>query len=226
MNCIRLSIVMEGRKADMSMPIRVAIVDDHPGVRAGIKNLLAAETDIQVVGEGANGIEAIRLAEQEKPDILLLDVEIPIMRGDEVTEQLHKRLPEVKVLAVSSYDDPMYIQGMLESGAVGYITKEEVPGLLLEALHSILQDKVKWISPHSASKISRITLEDNNYSGQELDILRTMVLGKPINEIMQTLNIDEATLNDAIQKLMAKFNVTSKIELVRAARCLLSTNSA
>ncbi len=210
----------------MRMPMRVAIVDDHPGVRAGIKSLLAVEKDIQMVGEGANGLEAIQIAEQEKPDILLLDVEIPIIRGEEVTRRLHEKLPEVKVLAVSSYDDPMYIQGMLESGAVGYITKEEVPQLLIGAIHSILEDKVIWISPHSASRISRITLEDNNYTGREIDILRTMVLGKPIDEILHSLNIDEATLNDSLKTLMLKFKVTTQIELVRAARCLLSTNSS
>ncbi len=208
----------------MGLPIRVAIVDDHPGVRLGILNILAVEQDVQVVGEGANGPEAIQLAEHEKPDILLLDVEIPIIRGDEVTRRLRMILPNVKVLAVSSYDDPMYIQGMLENGAVGYITKEEVPQLLVTALHSIVQDHVIWISPQSASKISRITLEDKNYTGLELDILRTMVMGKTNEEILETLRIDEGSLTLHIRELMEKFEVTSRDELIQAARCLLSVN--
>ena len=162
----------------MTLPIRVGIVDDHPGVRVGIRNMLTDAEDIAVVGEGDNGVEAIQIAEQVKPDILLLDVELPILRGDVVVKRLRETNPEVKVLAVSTYDDPMYIQGMLENGAVGYITKEEVPELLITALHSIMHDQVKWISPKTASKISKITLEHNDFTGSELDILRLLILGK------------------------------------------------
>ncbi len=133
-----------------NQPIRVVIVDDHAGVRAGIRNLLLSAQDMIVVGEGANGAEAIQLAETEKPDVMLLDVELPILRGDEVVRRIRSSQPEVKVLAVSSHDDRLFIQGMLENGAAGYITKDEAPNLLIEAIYSVLTSEKRWISPHVA----------------------------------------------------------------------------
>lgn len=131
----------------MMGPIRIVIVDDHPGVRAGIKRLLGDEEDIKIVGEGADGVEAIQLANSLSPDIMLLDVEMPVMRGEEVAKRLRVSKPDIKILAVSSYNDRSYIQGMLESGAIGYITKDEAPNLLREAIVSIFQGGEIWISP-------------------------------------------------------------------------------
>jgi len=134
-------------------PIKVVIVDDHAGVRAGIRNLLLTAKDVIVVGEGVNGVEAVQLAETEKPDVMLLDVELPILRGDEVVKRIHRSQPKVKVLAVSSYNDRLYIQGMLENGAAGYIIKDEAPNLLLEAIHSVFTSNQRWLSPLAARSI-------------------------------------------------------------------------
>jgi DNA-binding NarL/FixJ family response regulator len=112
-------------------PIRIAIIDDHMGVRAGIKSLFNKEKDIVVVGEGATGIDALQLAIAKKPDILLLDVELPLLKGYEVVKRISEMELEIQVLAVSSHDDLYHIFGMLENGAAGYITKDEVPKLLL-----------------------------------------------------------------------------------------------
>src|SRR5919198_1344379 len=114
-----------GRRMDTK--IRVLIVDDHSGVRRGIKNLLQSATDMVIVGEGGNAAEAIELAAMKKPDILLLDIELPDQRGDAVMRHIHNTQPNMKVLAVSSYSDRDYILGMLENGASGYITKDEAP---------------------------------------------------------------------------------------------------
>ena len=118
-------------------PIRVLIVDDHSGVRRGIKNLLQAAKDMIVVGEGGNGAEAIELATTRNPDILLLDIELPDQRGDAVMRHIHNVQPDMKVLAVSSYSDRDYILGMLENGASGYITKDEAPMMLLDAIRTM-----------------------------------------------------------------------------------------
>ena len=128
-----------GRRTLMSQePIRVLIVDDHSGVRRGIRNLLQAAKDMIIVGEGGNGAEAIELAATRNPDILLLDIELPDQRGDAVMRHIHKVQPNMKVLAVSSYSDRDYILGMLENGASGYITKDEAPMMLLDAIRSII----------------------------------------------------------------------------------------
>ena len=139
----------------MSQPqIRVVIVDDHPGVRAGIKYLLVNAKDIDVVGEGANGVEALQLASTKKPDVMLLDVELPLLRGDQVVRLIRGTHPDVRVLAVSSHSDRQYIQGMMENGAAGYITKDEVPELLLDAVRSVFKEEEAWLSPY-AKKINR-----------------------------------------------------------------------
>ena len=129
-----------GRRTDQI--IRVLIVDDHSGVRTGIKNLLQSAKDMVIVGEGGNGAEAIELAAMKKPDILLLDIELPDQRGDAVMRHIHNTQPNMKVLAVSSYSDRDYILGMLENGASGYITKDEAPAMLVEAIRSIIKGMI------------------------------------------------------------------------------------
>src|SRR5512143_4096468 len=138
---------MLNERVIMDKPIRVGIVDDHAGVRVAIRDMLANADDILVVGEGGDGNDAIQIAENEKPDVLLLDVQLPVLRGDEVVQRIHETAPEVLVLALSGYDDPVYILGMLENGAAGYITKDEAPDMLLKAVRSLKRDNLKWISP-------------------------------------------------------------------------------
>lgn len=208
----------------MTLPIRVGIIDDHPGVRMGIRNLLASAKDILVVGEGENGADAIELANQKQPDILLLDVELPILRGDAVMQYLHDKNIDVKVLAVSSYNDPIYVQGMLENGAAGYITKDEAPVMLLDAVHSIVEDQLKWISPIAVKRLSKIRLDDINLAGSEFIILRLIVLGKSDEEISRSLRINKAELSKRIGILLDKFSMSTRAELKDRATCILSTS--
>lgn len=207
----------------MALPIRVGIVDDHPGVRVGIRNLLSYAKDILVVGEAGNGPEAIRLAKKEKPDILLLDVELPVIRGDIVMRQIKHDKINVKVLAVSSYNDPAYIQGMLENGAAGYITKEEAPNLLVEAVYSIVAKQLKWISPNVAKRSVSVKLEDKDFNGLELELLRYVLLDRVNEEIYKQLNLTELEVKTIIDDLKRKFEVTSLADLRNAGECVLST---
>jgi DNA-binding NarL/FixJ family response regulator len=123
------------------------IVDDYDGIRAGVRKILETADDITVVGEAGNGPQAIQLAGEHRPDILLLDVEMPGMGGEEVVRQLREAEPEVKVLALSAHDDLPYVQAMMESGADGYITKDEAPDLLPYAVRSVVHGADRWISP-------------------------------------------------------------------------------
>jgi DNA-binding NarL/FixJ family response regulator len=207
----------------MDKPIRIGIVDDHPGVRVAVRGLLANAQDIEVVGEGVNGTEAVTLADIKKPDVLLLDVELPAMSGYEVVRRIREKGLEVKVLALSTYDDPMYILGMLENGADGYLTKDEAPHFLLPAVRSIMHDKVKWISPKIANQVSQIQLENMTFTGRELHLLRYIVLGSSNEEIMHKLDISEKLLQRYIELLMEKFNVTSLKSLQKAAQGVIST---
>jgi DNA-binding NarL/FixJ family response regulator len=128
------------------LAIRIILVDDHAGVRRGIRHLLEDETDIEVVGEADNGADALRLAAELAPDVVVLDMEMPGMRGIQVARRLRAEGSPVKVLALSAYDDTQYIEGMRASGAAGYLLKEEAPHLLAEALRAVTQGGEGWFS--------------------------------------------------------------------------------
>ena len=137
-------------KAMMAAEIKVLIADDHAGMRAGLRQLLRAAGDIVVIAEAEDGVRTVELAESSHPDVILLDVEMPLMRGDQAMQLINRAHPEIRVLAVSAYDDQSYIHSMLENGAAGYITKDEVPLLLLNAIHAIVANTaINWLSPRA-----------------------------------------------------------------------------
>ena len=202
--------------------IKVVIVDDYPGVRAGIKNLLQTAKDIVVVGEGASGQEAIELALTKNPDIVLLDVELPDLRGDIVTYRIHEKQPEMKILAVSSYSDRQYINGMLEKGAAGYITKDEAPSLLLDAIRSIIHKGGSWLSPRAVKNTRLAPIEEQMLSRREVDILEQLVLDRSDSEIGGFLGTDEQHIKSYLRLLMKKFEAESLSSLKQIARRILS----
>lgn len=130
-------------------PLRIVIIDDHPNVRAGIRSLLAGFPDIVIVGEASNGAQAIQLVEELSPDVLVLDVEMPVLGGLQVAAELKKKKAAVRILALSAYDDSEYIQGMLDNGAVGYLLKDEAPAKLLTMLRTIAAGSQSWLSQQS-----------------------------------------------------------------------------
>ena len=126
---------------------RVVLADDHPIVRASIRRLLEKAGDIKVVGEAGDGIETIRLVEELSPDVLLLDVEMPGMKGFEVARRLRAAGAAVRILALSSYDDKQYILAMLASGAAGYLTKEEAPLTIIRAVREAVEGQTDIENP-------------------------------------------------------------------------------
>lgn len=206
----------------MEKQIKVVIVDDYPGVRAGIKNLLRSAKDIVVVGEGANGKEAIELASTKNPDIVLLDVELPDLRGDIVTHRIHQIQPDIKVLAVSSYSDREYIHGMLEIGAAGYITKDEAPAMLLEAIRSIIHSGGNWLSPKAVKNSSLAPIEEQMLSKREIDILGQLLLNRSDSEIADFLDTDVKQVKSHLKLLMTKFEAESLNSLKAIAQRILS----
>jgi DNA-binding NarL/FixJ family response regulator len=131
----------------MMKTTRVVLADDHPIVRASIRRLLEKAGDIEVVGEAGNGIETIRLVEELSPDVLLLDVEMPGMKGFEVARRLRAAGTTVRILALSAYDDKQYILAMLASGAAGYLTKEEAPQAIIHAIREAAEGQVDVENP-------------------------------------------------------------------------------
>ncbi len=212
-----------GRRSLMvDQRIRVLIVDDHSGVRTGIKNLLNTANDMVVVGEGASGAEAIKLVASRQPDILLLDIELPDQRGDKVMRHIHETQPEIKVLAVSSYSDRDYILGMLENGASGYITKDEAPMMLLEAIRSIIHDRSSWFSPRALRQSGIPSVEEQTLTKREVEILEQIVLDRSSEDIALMLNMSPEQVNKYVTLLMKKFETDSMTTLKHIAQRILS----
>ena len=201
--------------------IRVVIVDDHPGVRAGIRQLLRKAKDIAVVGEGEDGMKAIELASTKKPDILLLDVELPIVGGDIVMRRIHDVEPEIRVLVVSTYNDRTYIQSMMANGAAGYITKDEAPTMLLEAIYSILQKKQLWLSPRAMENSGGASLEDQTLTEREVEILRQLLLNRSQAQMAESMHMGEQKVASYLRVLMDKFEAKSLDDLRSVARRIL-----
>jgi DNA-binding NarL/FixJ family response regulator len=202
--------------------IRVLIVDDHSGVRRGIRNLLQTAKDMIVVGEGGNGAEAIELAATRNPDILLLDIELPDQRGDAVMRHIHKVQPDMKVLAVSSYSDRDYILGMLENGASGYITKDEAPMMLLDAIRSIIHKGKSWFSPRAIRNSGLPAIEEQTLTKREVEILQQLVLDRSSDQIAAFLNMSADQVEKYLKLLMRKFETDSLTSLKHIAGRVLS----
>ncbi len=208
--------------AQADKQIRVLVVDDHSGVRTGIKNLLQSAKDMVIVGEGGNGAEAIELAATRKPDILLLDIELPDQRGDAVMRHIHNTQPDMKVLAVSSYSDRDYILGMLENGASGYITKDEAPMMLVEAIRSIINKGMSWFSPRAIRNSGIPSVEEQTLTKREVEILEQLILDRSPQEIASFLNMDAAQVDKYLKLLMRKFETESMNSLKHIAKRILS----
>ena len=203
----------------MTATIRVCVVDDHSGVRAGIIRLLKGAKNILVVGEAANGAEAIALARSKKPDLLLLDVELPDLRGDVVMRMIRENRPEIKVLSVSSYSDREHVRAMVENTVDGYITKDEAPTMLLEAISSIAAGQ-KWVSPKASRSTRQIRITEQNLTEKERTILEQILLDRSEKEIAASLGLKEQQVARHVQFLMKKFDVESVAALKQVSSSL------
>ena len=134
---------------------RVVLTEDNDIVRKGIRSLLDKAKDIHVIGEAKNGIEALRLVMEMQPDILLLDVEMPLLSGIDVALQLKRGHVKTRVLVLSAYDDRQYIREMLANGASGYLLKDEASEKIVNAVQGIARGKVGWLSPGIEAKLKR-----------------------------------------------------------------------
>jgi DNA-binding NarL/FixJ family response regulator len=201
-------------------PIRVVIADDHPITRAGLRSTLEALPDIVVVGEASDGAEALRLVKELTPDVLLLDVEMPRMTGVEVAERLKAMHAPVRVLALSAYDDEAYVHGLLDSGAAGYLVKEETqPERLVEALEGIVRDGNElWISRRLATKLIRRRRQPEtpaNLTERQEEVLRLVALGYDNQRVADLLHLSKDTIKNHIDRIkQMKISVRTRAELI------------
>ena len=136
--------------------IRVLIVDDHPVVRTGIRNMLEPAMGISVVGEASTGSEALQMIENLQPNVVLLDMKLPDMSGIDVIKQIYEAKSSSRVLGLSSYDDREFISQLLNYGASGYLLKEEVPEYIIDAVRGVAHGEAGWVSRKVAALLSQI----------------------------------------------------------------------
>lgn len=204
-------------------PTSVLLVDDHPVVRSGIRNLLEKAPDIVVVGEASDGTEALRMVKELSPDILLLDMEMPGLSGNEVAQALLKEGASVRILALSAHDDRQYIQELLANGAAGYLVKEEVPEAIIEAVRGVSRGEQGWVSRRIAAKMSTWMREERSermsLTPREKEVLASVVAGKTNQEIGVVLGISEKTVEKHLEGIFNKLGVASRVEAaVQAVR--------
>ncbi|MCB0720327.1 MAG: response regulator transcription factor [Bacteroidetes bacterium] len=206
-----------------SVPIRVVVADDHHMTRSGVKTALSQSSGIEVVGEASDGVEALDAVSRLKPDVLVLDIEMPRMSGVEVARRLKKADSPVAILALSAFDDRDYVYGLLDCGASGYLMKEEADALMLEdAVRSIAHDRTEmWMSPSFAGRLVRNHLADRRIksvmeqlTGREWDVLREIGQGKSNVEIADSLCISVHTVKNHVDRCKSKLKLKSRAELV------------
>ena len=201
---------------------RVLIVDDHAVVRSGIRSLLAAEPDFDVVGEASNAREAIFEARALKPDVILLDVVMPGESGIEVLPKLKKEAPDAKVLVLSMQDDPRYVREAFAQGANGYVLKEAADSEVVGAVREIAAGG-DYVHPALGARMvaaeaqARAAAAADPLSEREREVLRLLALGHTNQEIATMLFISVRTAETHRAHIMRKLGLSTRAELVRHA---------
>jgi DNA-binding NarL/FixJ family response regulator len=211
----------------MIQPIRILLADDHAVLRAGLKALLNAESDMQVVGEAGDGRTCIQAAAQLKPDVILLDLNMPHCNGLEALAELRRQAPHSRVLVLTMHDDAQYLRQALAAGSAGYILKQAADTELLSAIRTVYNGGV-FLHPNH----TRVLLEDGSnraapgppiaaslaqLSDRELEVLRLIALGYANKEIADTLCLSVKTVETYKARLMEKLGLKSRAALVRYA---------
>jgi two-component system response regulator NreC len=202
--------------------IKVVLVDDHAVVRSGLRLLLDAHEDIEVVGEAGNAKDAIFRARALKPDVMLLDVVMPDESGIEVLPELLKESPDTKVLVLSMQDDPSYVREAFGAGASGYVLKEAADEEVVSAVREIAAGG-HYVHPALGARMvaaeaqERAATEADPLSERERDVLRLLALGHTNQEIAQELYISVRTAESHRAHIMQKLRIATRAELVRYA---------
>ena len=196
--------------------IRVVLVDDHPIVRNGIRNLLDHSAGIDVIGEASDGPQGLEMILKLQPDVVLLDMELPGMTGNEIALRMREQNVPCSILALSAHDDRMYIQEVLANGASGYLMKEEIPEYIVEAVRGVARGERGWVSRKIAAQMTEWMQEDRltpgELSNRELEVLRGVVDGKTNQEIGLQLGISVKTVEKHLDAIFTKLGVASRVE--------------
>lgn len=205
------------------MGIKVLIADDHQLFREGLVNLLSSAEDVEVIGQARDGRDAMEKAMKLKPDVLLIDIAMPVMSGIEATRQLKKEMPGLRIIAVSMHSDRQYVKGILEAGADGYLLKNCTYRQLTDAIVSVYTGK-KILSDDITDMVIKGYLEpdetDDGFSelsDREVEILKLLAEGYSTREISDKLFISVKTVGTHKQHILEKLNLKSNADIIKYA---------
>ena len=196
------------------MATRVLITDDHGVVRQGLRMFLSLDPDIQVVGEAQDGREALAMARELKPDVVLMDLLMPVMDGLESTKAIRTELPEVEVIALTSVLEGASVTGAIRAGAIGYLLKDTDAEGLHQAIRGAAEGGVH-LSPEAAAHLMREVRAPENpeaLSDRETEVLRLLARGKANKQIASSLYVSEKTVKAHVSSILMKLGVQSRTQ--------------
>ena len=198
------------------MTIRILIVDDHSVVRQGLRMFLGLDPELEVVGEGANGEEAVRLARQLRPDVVLMDLIMPGMDGVKATEILRQELPETEVLVLTSVLEDALVVDAVRAGAIGYLLKDTQADELCRAIKAVAAGQVQ-LSPQAAARLMQEVRApepplSNALTGRELAVIQLLAQGLSNKEIAHQLALGEKTIKTHVSHILRKLGVQSRTQ--------------
>lgn len=196
------------------MPVRVLLVDDHTVMRQGVRMLLSLDPELQVVGEAANGRDAVDLTHKLKPDVVLMDLVMPVMDGLAAIIEIRRDLPETEIVALTSVLEDSIVTDVVRAGAIGYLLKDASGEELVKAIKSAAAGQVH-LSPQAAARLVRdVRAPDHpqTLTSRETDVLKLLAQGQSNKEIAQALAIGEKTVHSHVSNILAKLNVPSRTQ--------------
>lgn len=207
------------------MSIKVLLADDHKILRAGLRSLLEAEAHIEVIAEAEDGRQTVSLARNCEPDIIVMDVAMPDMNGVEATRKLNQLLPDVRVLALSGHPDGVYVKGMLEAGAKGYLLKDAASEELIAAINTVAKGRI-YVSPSVTDTLvgdylqrvkGEVGPDSAVLSDREREVLQLVAEGKSTVQIAEILHLSDRTIETHRKRIMDKLGMRTIAELTKYA---------
>jgi DNA-binding NarL/FixJ family response regulator len=196
------------------MSIRILITDDHLVVRQGLRMFLGLDPELEVVGEAGNGLQALALAKELRPDVVLMDLMMPVMDGIEAITAIRREVPDTEVLAMTSVVDDSAVIGAVRAGAIGYLSKDTDAVELCRAIHAAAAGEVH-LSPQAAARLMReVRVPETRelLTERESEVLRLIARGRANKQIARELDIGDKTVKTHVSNILAKLGVESRTQ--------------